>query len=88
MEPMQASRQLACLAVSGRREKALSLAEQIPALPLYGAPDPHVGMFDTLRGEPRYEALLTQSRAQTDAERARLGLGPPGSQTVKQTWGR
>lgn len=83
MEPMQASRQLAFLAVSGRREEALRLAEQIPVLPLYGAPDPHDGMFDTLRGEPRYEALLARSRAQIEAERARLGLGPLGSQAAK-----
>jgi len=76
MEPMQASRQLACLALRGRRKEALRLAEQTPAPPLYGAPDPHDGMFDTLRGEPRYKALLAQSLDQIDAECASLGLGP------------
>jgi hypothetical protein len=33
-------------------------------------------MLATLAGEPRFEALLTRSRDQIDAERTRVGLGP------------
>ncbi|MFM7626347.1 MAG: hypothetical protein ACKO7G_07745 [Gammaproteobacteria bacterium] len=76
MEPMNAARQLAYLAVRGRREDALRLAARTPSLPLYGAPDPHDGMFASLVGAPEYEALLARSRDGIDAERKRLGLAP------------
>jgi len=76
MEPMNAARQLAYLAVRGRREEALQLAARMPTLPLYGAPDPHDGMFASLVGAPEYEALLTRSRDAVDAERQRLGMAP------------
>jgi hypothetical protein len=75
MEPMNAARQLAYLAVRGRREEALRLAARMPTLPLYGAPDPRDGMYASLVGAPEYEALLTRSRDAVDAERKRLGLG-------------
>ena len=75
MEPMNAARQLAYLAVRGRREEALRLAARTPTLPLYGAPDPRDGMYASLAGAPEYEALLTRSRDAVDAERKRLGLG-------------
>jgi hypothetical protein len=76
MEPMNAARQLAYLAVRGRREEALQLAARMPTLPLYGAPDPHDGMFASLVGAPEYKALLTRSRDAVDAERQRLGMAP------------
>jgi Flp pilus assembly protein TadD len=74
MEPMHAARQLAYLAVSGRHEEALRLADAVPTIPLYGAPEPNDGMLEPLVGEPGYEALLNRSREHVDAERARLGL--------------
>jgi len=76
MEPMNAARQLAYLAVRGRRDEALRLAARMPSLPLYGAPDPHDGMFASLVGAPEYEALLARSRDGIDVERKRLGLAP------------
>jgi tetratricopeptide (TPR) repeat protein len=76
MEPMNAARQLAYLAVRGRREEALQLAARMPTLPLYGAPDPHDGMFASLVGAPEYEALLKRARDAVDAERQRLGMAP------------
>jgi tetratricopeptide (TPR) repeat protein len=75
MEPMLAARQLAYLAVRGRQDEALALASRIPAIPLYGAPDPRDGMFASLAGKPAYEDLLTRSRNSINAERQRLGLG-------------
>ena len=76
MEPMQSARQIAFLAIAGRRAEALSLSERTPVIPLYGAPDPRDGMFASLKGEPGYEALLSRSRASINAERGRLGLPP------------
>ena len=67
------ARELAFLAVSGRRDEALQLAARTPHILLYGAPDPHDRMFDSLVGAPEYEALLQRSRAKVDAERKRLG---------------
>jgi Tfp pilus assembly protein PilF len=76
MEPMQTAPQLAWLNLQGRREEALALAARTPTIPLYGAPDPRDGMLATLAGEPRFEALLTRSRDQIDAERTHVVLGP------------
>ena len=90
MEPMNAARQLAYLAVRGRREEALQLAARTPTLPLYGAPDPRDGMYASLVGAPEYEALLTRSRDAVDAERQRLGLGPlrrEGTSRVRRPYG-
>jgi tetratricopeptide (TPR) repeat protein len=70
------ARELAFLAVSGRRDEALQLAARTPHILLYGAPDPHDRMFDPLVGAPEYEALLQRSRAKVDAERKRLGWTP------------
>lgn len=67
------ARELAFLAVSGRRDEALQLAARTPHIFLYGAPDPHDRMFDSLVGAPEYDALLQRSRAKVDAERKRLG---------------
>jgi len=69
------ARELAFLAVSGRRDEALQLAARTPHILLYGAPDPHDRMFDSLVGAPEYEALLQRSRSKVDAERKRLGWG-------------
>lgn len=76
MEPMQSARQVAFLAIAGRRAEAIALSERTPVIPLYGAPDPRDGMFTSLRGAPGYEALLSRSRASINAERGRLGLPP------------
>ncbi|MFM8375714.1 MAG: tetratricopeptide repeat protein [Phenylobacterium sp.] len=76
MEPMQSARQIAFLAIAGRRDQAIALSKRTPVIPLYGAPDPRDGMFSSLQGEPNYEALLARSRAEVDAERKRLGLPP------------
>jgi tetratricopeptide (TPR) repeat protein len=69
------ARELAFLAVSDRRDEALQLAARTPHILLYGAPDPHDRMFDSLVGAPEYEALLQRSRSKVDAERKRLGWG-------------
>jgi hypothetical protein len=69
------ARELAFLAVSGRRDEALQLAARTPHILLYGAPDPHDRMFESLVGAPEYEALLQRSRSKVDAERKRLGWG-------------
>ena len=75
MEPMLAARQLAYLAIRGRHDEALALADRTPTIPLYGAPDPRDGMFASLAGKPAYEDLLTRSRYSINAERKRLRLG-------------
>jgi tetratricopeptide (TPR) repeat protein len=74
MEPMQMLRQLAYLAVRGRHEEALELAQRTDRIALYGAPDPRDGMLAPLIGEPRWTALLTRSWDDIDAQRLRLGL--------------
>jgi tetratricopeptide (TPR) repeat protein len=56
-------------------DEALQLAARTPSILLYGAPDPHDRMFDSLVGAPEYEALLQRSRSKVDAERKRLGWG-------------
>ena len=56
-------------------DEALQLAARTPHILLYGAPDPHDRMFDSLVGAPEYEALLQRSRSKVDAERKRLGWG-------------
>lgn len=84
MEPMLAARQLAYLAIRGRHAEALALADRIPTIPLYGAPDPRDGMFASLAGKPGYEALLARSRASINAERQRLGLGALAMVTQKE----
>jgi hypothetical protein len=50
-------------------------AARTPHILLYGAPDPHDRMFDSLVGAPEYEALLQRSQSKVDAERKRLGWG-------------
>lgn len=56
-------------------DEALQLTARTPHILLYGAPDPHDRMFDSLVGAPEYEALLQRSRSKVDAERKRLGWG-------------
>lgn len=69
-------RELAYLAIRGRREEALQLAQRTPHLRLYGAPDPRDPMLASLRGEPRYDDLIIRSLDRIDVERARLGWAP------------
>ena len=73
------ARELAYLAVSGRRTEALQFAARTPHILLYGAPDSHDGMFASLAGEAQFEALLERSRAKANDERIRLGwvISPP-----------
>lgn len=54
----------------------MAAAPRTPSLPLYGAPDPHDGMFASLVSAPEYEALLARSRDGIDAECKRLALAP------------
>lgn len=70
------ARELAYFAVSGRREEALQFAARTPYILLYGAPDPHDGMFASIAGEPPFEALLQRSRVRVNEERKRLGWPP------------
>ena len=74
MEPMQALRQLAYLAVCDRHEEALELANRTLRIPLYGAPDPRDGMLAPLFGKACWMALLVRSWDSIDEQRLRLGL--------------
>ena len=68
------SRRMQLYLAQGRREDALSLAQQTPVISLYGGPEPNDRLLAPLLGEPRYEALLARSRASIDARRRELGL--------------
>ena len=70
------ARELALLAIRGSVDEALHLAERIPHIALYGAPDPHDGMYASLEGYPAYERLMQRCIDRIDAERARMGWAP------------
>jgi hypothetical protein len=82
MEPMQVLRQLAYLAVRGRHEEALELAQRTDSVPLYGAPDLRDGMLAPLAGEPRWTALL--ARSWTTSMRSGCGWGCAGSTGLRR----
>ena len=86
MGTSQPARELAFLAVRGSLDEALQLAERIPRIALYGAPDPHDGMYASLEGHPAYERLVQRSIDHVNVERARLGWGPlaPVQRQVKR----
>jgi tetratricopeptide (TPR) repeat protein len=82
----QPARELAFLAVRGSLDEALQLAGRITRIALYGAPDPHDGMYASLENSPAYKQLLHRSIEHVNAERSRLGWAPlaPSYRQTKQ----